>query len=74
MKLTEILNEKKEFEADISQVVEKSLDPLKIKLKAFGKVTTDKGWKKGIDQIIAQIAKAQDIADKNGLTRGVLPY
>jgi hypothetical protein len=43
-------------------------------LKAYQKVTTDKGWKKGIDQILAQIEKTQDVADKEGSKRGVLPY
>ena len=68
------LSEEKVFEVDIAQKVEKDLDPLKTKLRSFGNATTDKGWKKGIDQILKALDKAQDIADKNGLTRGVLPY
>ena len=74
MKLTDIINEKKEFEVDIAVSVAKRLDKLKMGLKAYQKVTTDKGWKKGIDQILAQIEKTQDVADKEGSKRGVLPY
>jgi|21_taG_2_1085346.scaffolds.fasta_scaffold07815_3 hypothetical protein len=74
MKLTDIINEKKEFEVDIAMSVAKRLDKLKMGLKAYQKVTTDKGWKKGIDQILAQIEKTQDVADKEGSKRGVLPY
>ena len=64
MKLKDIINEKKNFEVDIAVSVAKRLDKLKIGLKAYQKVTTDKGWKKGIDQILAQIEKTQDVADK----------
>ena len=74
MKLKDIINEKKNFEVDIAVSVAKRLDKLKIGLKAYQKVTTDKGWKKGIDQILAQIEKTQDVADKEGSKRGVLPY
>jgi hypothetical protein len=74
MKLKDIINEKKNFEVDIAVSVAKRLDKLKMGLKAYQKVTTDKGWKKGIDQILAQIEKTQDVADKEGSKRGVLPY
>jgi|TARA_R110000765_G_scaffold271811_1_gene370571 hypothetical protein len=74
MKLKDILNEKKQREVDIAPAVAKHLEKLTIGLKAYQKVTTDKGWKKGIDQILAQIEKTQAIADKEGSTRGVLPY
>ena len=74
MKLKDIINEKKNFEVDIAVSVAKRLDKLTIGLKAYQKVTTDKGWKKGIDQILAQIEKTQDVADKEGSKRGVLPY
>ena len=68
------LNENKEREVDIAQKVEKHLKMLILSLKAYQRVTTDKGWKKGLDQILKQIEKTQAIADKEGSTRGILPY